>query len=162
MAEVREVMGEAPEETALRILVVEDEVLIALELECLLEDLGHVSIGVAGSSADAIALGRTASPDVALVDIHLVDGPTGVEVARQLSRDPHITVVFMSANAKRIPPDFAGALGVIVKPYSERAVAGALAYVAQCRAGRPPSADALDGFHLAPALGGGAWTGGTP
>ena len=68
---------------AKRILVVEDEVLIALELECLLEDLGHVSVGVAGSSADAIALGRTALPDVALVDIHLIDGPTGVEVARQ-------------------------------------------------------------------------------
>ncbi|MDF9863581.1 CheY-like chemotaxis protein [Methylorubrum pseudosasae] len=102
-------------EGPLRILVVEDEVLIALELECLLEDLGHVSVGVAGSSADAIALGRTALPDVALVDIHLIDGPTGVEVARQLSRDPRVTVVFMTANAKRIPPDFAGALGVIAK-----------------------------------------------
>ena len=103
-------------ETPLRILVVEDEVLIALELECLLEDLGHVSVGVAGNAADAVSLGRSTAPDLALVDIHLVDGPTGVEVARQLSADPRITVVFMTANAKRIPPDFAGALGVIVKP----------------------------------------------
>lgn len=148
-------------EAPLRILVVEDEVLIALELECLLEDLGHVSVGVAGCAADAIALGRTARPDVALVDIHLVDGPTGVEVARQLSRDPHITVVFMTANAKRIPPDFAGALGVIAKPYSERAVAGVLDYVAQRRAGRTPSVATLDGFQPAPDAGGGPWTGGS-
>ncbi len=162
MAEMREVPGEARREAPLRILVVEDEVLIALELECLLEDLGHVSVGVAGCSADAIALGRTAQPDVALVDIHLIDGPTGVEVARQLSQDPRVTVVFMTANAKRIPPDFAGALGVIAKPYSERAVAGALDYVAQRRAGHPPSAETLDGFHLAPAAGGGDWTGGAP
>ncbi|MEH3116544.1 MAG: response regulator [Methylorubrum populi] len=152
MSEVRE--------GPLRILVVEDEVLIALELECLLEDLGHVSVGVAGCSTDAIALGRSTAPDVALVDIHLVDGPTGVEVARQLSADPRTTVLFMTANAKRIPPDFAGALGVIAKPYSERAVASALAYVARCRAGRPPSAETLDGFRLSPAAGGGEWAGG--
>lgn len=147
-------------DASLRILVVEDEVLIALELECLLEDLGHVSVGVAGCSAEAIALGRRTAPDVALVDIHLVDGPTGVEVARQLSADPRTTVVFMTANAKRIPPDFAGALGVIAKPYSERVVANALDYVAQRRAGRTPPADTLDGFLLASAAGSEARAGG--
>lgn len=143
----------------LRILVVEDEVLIALELEYLLEDLGHVSVGVAVSSAEAVALARRAAPDLALVDIHLADGPTGVEVARQLGGDPSITVVFMTANAKRIPPDFAGALGVIAKPYSERAVASALDYVTRRRAGQAPSHDALDGFELA---GPGVATGGGP
>lgn len=134
---------------ALRILVVEDEALIALELECLLADLGHVIVGVAASSSEAIALGRAAAPDVALVDIHLVDGPTGVAVARALSSDPRTSVVFMTANAKRIPGDFAGAIGVIAKPYSERAVAGTLDYVAACRAGHPPEATP-DGFQPAP------------
>ncbi|WP_336489859.1 response regulator [Methylobacterium nigriterrae] len=137
-------------ESALRILVVEDEALIALELEYLLDDLGHVTVGVAASSSEAIALGASTAPDVALVDIHLVDGPTGVEVARALSADPRTTVLFMTANSKRIPDDFAGALGVIAKPYSERVVATALAYVAECRAGRRPIFDAPDGFSLAP------------
>lgn len=133
----------------LRILVVEDEALIALELECLLGDLGHVTVGVAGSSAEAIALARSTTPDVALVDVHLVDGPTGVEVARALSADPRMTVVFMTANAKRIPDDFAGALGVIAKPYSERVVASTLDYVACRRSGHaPPSCP--DGFSPAP------------
>ena len=135
---------------ALRILVVEDEALIALELEFLLDDLGYVTVGVAASSAEAIALGRATAPDVALVDVHLVDGPTGVDVARALSADPRTTVVFMTANAKRIPDDFAGAFGVIAKPYSERAVASTLDYVAGCRAGRVPAPPCPDGFCRAP------------
>ncbi|MBE7199029.1 MAG: response regulator [Parafilimonas terrae] len=136
-------------EGALRILVVEDEALIALELECLLDDLGHVTVGVSGNSAEAIAMGLTTAPDVALVDIHLVDGPTGIEVARALSADRRTTVVFMTANAKRIPPDFAGAVGVIAKPYSERVVASTLDYVADLRAGRDGPA-CPDGFSPAP------------
>lgn len=157
MPEVSPAVSPAPGE-ALRILVVEDEVLIALELECLLEDLGHVSVGVAGASAEAIALGRRTAPDVALVDIHLIDGPTGVEVARALSADPRTTVLFMTANAKRIPPDFAGAVGVIAKPYSERTVASALDYVVRHRSGQGagdgPPAETLDGFRLAPGAAG--------
>lgn len=137
-------------QAALRILVVEDEALIALELECLLDDLGHVTVGIAGTSAEAIAMGLATAPDVALVDIHLVDGPTGIDVARALAADPRTTVVFMTANAKRIPADFAGAFGVIAKPYSERVVASTLDYVAGCRAGQSPRPDAPDGFSLAP------------
>ncbi|MCJ2008723.1 response regulator [Methylobacterium sp. E-041] len=135
---------------ALRILVVEDEALIALELEFLLDDLGYVTVGIAASSTEAIALGQSTAPDIALVDIHLVDGPTGVDVARALSADPRTTVVFMTANAKRIPDDFAGAFGVISKPYSERVVASTLDYVAGCRAGRVPAPPCPDGFFRAP------------
>ncbi|MCJ2088274.1 response regulator [Methylobacterium sp. E-005] len=142
-------MGTGTADATLRILVVEDEALIALELECLLDDLGHVTVGIAGTSAEAIALGRATAPDVAFVDIHLVDGPTGIEVARALSEDRRITVVFMTANAKRIPPDFAGAIGVIAKPYSERVVASTLHYVADRRAGGGAAA-CPDGFLAAP------------
>ena len=141
--------GNAAADIALRILVVEDEALIALELECLLDDLGHITVGVAGNAAEAIALGRSTAPDVALVDVHLVDGPTGIEVARALSEDRRTTVVFMTANAKRIPQDFAGAIGVIAKPYSERVVASTLDYVADRRAGRGETA-CPDGFLPAP------------
>jgi len=115
-------------EKTLRILIVEDEILIGLELESLLQDLGHEVLGVASSSSEAIALGNDLRPDLAFVDIHLVDGPTGVDVARRLA-EQGVTVLFMTANAKRIPEDFAGAKGVIAKPYTERGVRQALAYV---------------------------------
>jgi two-component system, response regulator PdtaR len=114
---------------SLRILVVEDEILIALELESLLQDVGHEVVGIAASSKDALALGKELSPDLAFVDIHLADGPTGIDVSRHFSDELGITVLFMTANAKRIPEDFAGARGVIAKPYTERGVREALAYV---------------------------------
>ena len=127
-------------EKRLRILVVEDEILIALELESLLQDLGHEVVGIATSSADALALGQELKPDLAFVDIHLADGPTGVDVARQLAARQGVTVLFMTANAKRIPEDFGGAWGVIAKPYTERGVREALTYV---MAGQPrPSQEA--------------------
>lgn len=115
---------------SLRILIVEDEFLIALELESLLQDAGHDVVGIAASSEEAVALGRELSPDLAFVDIHLADGLTGIDVARSLTDQHHVAVLFMTANAKRIPEDFAGARGVIAKPYTERGVKEALAYVA--------------------------------
>jgi len=116
-------------EKPLRILIVEDEILIALELESLLQDLGHEVVGMAASSEEALSLGQKLRPDLAFVDVHLADGPTGVDVARSLSANHQVTVLFMTANAKRIPEDFAGAWGVIAKPYTERGVREALSYV---------------------------------
>jgi two-component system, response regulator PdtaR len=140
--------GPAPA-AGLRVLIVEDEVLIALELESLLADAGHEIVGIADCAEAAITLGRDHCPDLALVDLHLTDGPTGIEVARRLSRAPATTVIFMTANAKRIPQDFAGAAGVIAKPYSARLVRGALRFVAERRSGAPPVAPP-DGMQLAP------------
>ncbi|MEZ0169520.1 response regulator [Microvirga sp. TS319] len=113
----------------LRILIVEDEFLIALELESLLQDQGHDVVGIAATSDHAMALGQQFAPDLAFVDIHLADGLTGIDVARKLSDQHQVTVLFMTANAKRIPEDCAGARGVIAKPYTERGVKEALAYV---------------------------------
>jgi DNA-binding response OmpR family regulator len=113
----------------LRILVVEDEILIALELESLLQDAGHDVVGIAACHEDALTIARELSPDLAFVDIHLADGPTGVDVSRRLTGELGVTVLFMTANTKRIPHDCAGACGVIAKPYTERGVREALAYV---------------------------------
>jgi CheY-like chemotaxis protein len=122
----------------LRILVVEDEMLIALELENLLQEMGHDVVALAAFSAEAVAQGQDLRPDLAFVDIHLADGPTGVDVARRLSA-LGVTVLFMTANAKRIPEDCAGAQGVISKPYTERGVRQALAYVMAKEAGPSPA-----------------------
>ena len=119
---------------SLRILIVEDEILIALELESLLQDAGHEVVGMAASSQDAVALGQRLGPDLAFVDIHLTDGPTGIDVARRLG-DQGVAVLFMTANAKRIPDGFTEAHGVIAKPYTERGVRQALDYVLASREG---------------------------
>lgn len=117
---------------ALEVLIVEDEMLLAIELEHLVEEVGCRPLGLAMSSDEAVAMAESMHPDLALVDVHLSDGPTGVEVARKISRDCGGVALFMTANVKRLPDDYAGACGVIGKPYSEHGVKTALSYLTYC------------------------------
>ena len=78
-----------------KVLVVEDEIFVAIEFENLLYDLGHQPVGIAADSRKALALAEQA--ELAFVDINLVDGPTGIEVGKALA-DLGVTVVYMTAN----------------------------------------------------------------
>lgn len=133
----------------LRILLVEDEALLALQLEMLIADLGHEPVGHAMGSRDAIELFRLTQPDVALVDIHLLDGPTGVDVARTMRNEADVLVMFITANAQRIPGDFAGATGAIEKPYTAHGFTAALRFIEQLVRGGPV-ANQPPGVTLAP------------
>ncbi|ADG12292.1 response regulator [Caulobacter segnis] len=136
---------------ALEVLIVEDEMLLAIELEHLIEEVGCHPLGCAMSSEEAVTLAQQLHPDLALVDVHLSDGPTGVDVARKISQDCGGVALFMTANVKRLPEDFAGACGVIGKPYSEHGVKTALSYLNHClREGHAPG-PAPVGLTLAPA-----------
>lgn len=136
----------------LSVLIVEDEILLATELGFMVREVGCTDVGHAMSSGEAIRLARSLTPDIALVDVHLADGPTGVDAARSISSDPGGLVLFMTANVKRLPQDFAGACGVIGKPYSEIAVKRALCYLQAClKNGQAPSAPPA-GLTLAPAF----------
>lgn len=116
---------------ALRVLIVEDEALVAAELEWLVVDAGHEPVGSAVAGDEAAALAAEVAPDLALVDVNLVDGPTGVQAARQLIT-AGVHVIFMTANPKQVPADFKGALGILAKPYTPAAVIQALAYALAC------------------------------
>lgn len=134
----------------LDVLIVEDEALLAEELGFLVREAGLRDVGHAMSSAEAVDLACRLTPDLALVDVHLKDGPTGVDAARLIVEDCGAVVLFMTANVKRLPEDFAGACGVIGKPYSEHAVKTALAYLEVCvRRGHAPGPPPL-GLVLAP------------
>lgn len=121
---------------SLRIFIVEDEILLQMELETYLEDAGHVVAGVATSSREAREAALAARPDLALVDIHLADGPTGTDVGKALV-EAGVPVVFLTANAARIPEDFSGAIGVIGKPYRQQSLRDALTFLV-CAVRRPP------------------------
>ncbi len=114
--------------------------LLALELQSEVEASGHDVIGIASDLAEAISLITRQRPEFAFVDIHLSDGPTGIEVGRRLA-SAGILYVFVSGNLKRIPEDFAGAIGAIEKPYTMNGLQNALSYVdAVLRGSPPPSA----------------------
>ena len=127
----------------MRTLIVEDEVLLALELESEVEAGGHEVIGVAGDMSEAIAIIDRETPQFAFVDIHLRDGPTGIAIGRHLTAKA-IPFIFVSGNLKRIPDDFAGAIGATEKPYTINGLQNALSYVAAIVSGEndvtpPPS-----------------------
>ncbi|MGV9006423.1 MAG: response regulator [Brevundimonas sp.] len=120
-----------------RILIIEDEALVAMELRFVLEDLGHEVVGTAADAKSARALAAETDIDLALVDIHLSDGPTGVALGRELGQDLGVTVLFMTANPGMVHDGVAGTVGVLSKPSDERAVQTAVDYALGRRAGRP-------------------------
>jgi AmiR/NasT family two-component response regulator len=138
--------------TAMRVLIVEDEFLLAMSLEDGIADAGHEVVGIATNRAEAVSKGLVAMPDLAFVDIHLADGPTGVETARALT-DAGIRVVFTSGNVRRIPEDFAGAVGAIEKPYTMTGLGNALDWLARLVEGTTGGVKAPPSLKLAPGRG---------
>ena len=131
---------------AARILIVEDEMLVAIELEALLEDLGHDPVGIV-PDLQAAELYFDEALDLALVDLNLRDGLTGPEIGKRLG-ERGVTVVFVTANPSLLGNGVAGAIGVITKPTDGQTVKAAVDYALGLREGRlvsPPPALRLFG-----------------
>jgi DNA-binding response OmpR family regulator len=109
-----------------RVLIVEDEILVAMELEETLNDLGHTVVGIAPDRRSFEAFADE-DIDVALVDLNLRDGETGVGIGRTLA-DRRAAVVFITANPTLIADGVAGTIGVLPKPASRKAVAEVVEY----------------------------------
>ncbi len=135
----------------MKILIVEDEALLAMELESEVEEAGHEIMGVAADSKQALSLIEKTSPQFAFVDIQLLDGPTGIDVGRHLA-SRSIPYVFVSGNLKRIPEDFAGALGAIEKPYTMNGLQNALEFIDTIVNGEHQSVTAPPSLVLSPNL----------
>jgi CheY-like chemotaxis protein len=111
-----------------RVLIVEDEYLVAADLEAGLQELGYVSAGIAQDLETALDLAQ-AGPDIALVDVHLRDGQTGPLIARRLVEEFAIKVLFVTANPRMVvDTDLPGVIGVISKPCAHYLIAAALEY----------------------------------
>ncbi len=123
----------------LRVLVIEDEALVALEIESFLMAAGHAVVGVAEDRASAAELVRQMQPrpDLALVDIRLARGASGLQVAADLSA-LGIAVLFVTGNC----PAERGqglAVGCLHKPFTEgELLASIAAAVAVLRGGSLP------------------------
>jgi response regulator of citrate/malate metabolism len=112
-----------------RIFIVEDEVLLALDLETIAEEVGFEIAGQAGRKSDAIVGIDKTRPDLCLVDVHLLDGPTGVDVARHAVENSNALVVFVTANRAALPADLVGAYGTVAKPYTVSGMRDALTHL---------------------------------
>lgn len=120
-----------------RILIIEDEALVAMELRFVLEDLGYEVADVCATAKTALDTVRETDVDLALVDIHLSDGATGIELGRRLGQEMGVSVLFMTANPGMVREGVAGTIGVLSKPTDERAVQTAVEYALRRRQGEP-------------------------
>jgi DNA-binding response OmpR family regulator len=111
-----------------RVLVVEDEIFVAAEIEHVVEEMGFVPVGIAADQRSALALADAA--DIALVDLNLQDGPTGINIGRTLADEHGTTVLFITANPAQLGNGVPGTLGVITKPVSDSELRAVLAYAA--------------------------------
>lgn len=117
-----------------RILIVEDEALVAMELGMVLEDLGHMIVAFATDSRMALAEAERHKVDLALVDMHLSDGPTGGALGRALAR-MGVDVLFVTGNPDMVDVYEERAVGVLAKPTDDAAVSGAVQYCLARREG---------------------------
>lgn len=99
----------------INVLIVEDEFLIALDMEAALQDAGYTVCGIASTRAEALNRARAHRPDIALVDLHLADGVTGPSIGADLV-EQGTRVVFVTANPALVAGRLDGALGVVSKP----------------------------------------------
>ncbi|WP_431271461.1 response regulator [Dankookia sp. P2] len=136
----------------MRILVVEDEALIALVLVEILAEDGHEVLGPAATAEQALALCEDAPPQLALLDITLQGGGSGVEVARALHRRWGVPTIFASSQICEARRARDVALGCIQKPYAVetvlRSIDAARAVMGGDRPASPPR-----GFEMYAATG---------
>jgi CheY-like chemotaxis protein len=103
-----------------KILIVEDEVIVSLDIQTILKDMGIVVTGVAHTVDQALASITTERPHLVLLDISLNGEFEGVELARTIDRRWGLPVVFISGHLSDQAVkglDELNALGYIVKPF---------------------------------------------
>jgi CheY-like chemotaxis protein len=98
---VEEAGRELAAEIATDVLIIEDETFIAMDLEGLVQSLGHRVIGVARTHTEALALGKTSRPGLILADIQLADGSSGLDAVNDLLRVFEVPVIFITAYPER-------------------------------------------------------------
>ncbi|GGL69207.1 response regulator [Wenxinia marina] len=128
-AQLQEIaVNEMSESVSGRVMIIEDEAIIAMDLQATVQELGHDVTGIARTRKEAVALAKTTTPDLILADIQLADNSSGIEAVKDILADhPEIPVVFITAFPERLltgerpEPAF-----LITKPYVEAQVRSAV------------------------------------
>ncbi len=118
---------EIAEQVATQVLIIEDEPIIALDIEGILQDLGHEPIGIARTHTEAIELAAARNPGLVLADIQLADGSSGLDAVNEILTRIDVPVIFITAYPERLltgekpEPAF-----LITKPFQPDAVKAAI------------------------------------
>ncbi len=105
-----------------KVLVVEDNFIIQMFLEEIISGMGHEILASTDNGREALAMSKTLSPDVIMLDIGLSGGLNGIELADIINEKYKIPFVFLTGNSDRITLEKAkstGPLHIITKPIDE-------------------------------------------
>jgi CheY-like chemotaxis protein len=154
--EVRQILGESTEgvralisqaqreiekELATNVLIIEDEPVIAADIEALVRDLGHDITAIATTRKEAVAAVKLHKPGLVLADIQLADGSSGVDAVNDILKGNDIPVIFITAFPERLltgekpEPAF-----LITKPFQPETVKAAIGQALFFHVERPVAA----------------------
>ena len=110
-----------------KVLIIEDEAIIAMDLHGIITDMGHAVTGIGRTRDGAVDLGRKEAPDLILADIQLADHSSGIDAVNAILGEITVPVIFVTAFPERLltgerpEPAF-----VITKPFSEEQIRSAV------------------------------------
>ncbi|WP_448659959.1 response regulator [Sphingomonas sp. CJ99] len=124
---VADALSEIERQTRARVLIIEDEPIIAMDLETIVRDLGHEVTGVAVTRDEAVALALEDRPGLVLADIQLADDSSGIDAVKDILGEFNVPVIFITAFPERLltgerpEPTF-----LITKPFQRSTVKAAI------------------------------------
>ena len=89
-------------QVATEIMIIEDEPLIAMDIEDMVRGLGHTVTGIARTHSEAVELYHRTSPRMVLADIQLADGSSGIDAVNDILKNSTIPVIFITAFPERL------------------------------------------------------------
>lgn len=122
-----EAVGDIDRESRTSVLIIEDEPLIAMELEAIVRALGHDVAGIATTHEDAVAAFQETDAGLVLADIQLADGSSGIDAVQDILAIAPVPTIFITAfperllTGNRVEPTF-----LISKPFRENTVRAAI------------------------------------
>jgi CheY-like chemotaxis protein len=125
---VSEALAEIERQTRAEVLIIEDEPIIAMDIETIVRDLGHSVTGVAVTRDEAVAQALARRPGLVLADIQLADDSSGIDAVKDILREFQVPVIFITAFPERLltgerpEPTF-----LITKPFQRSTVKAAIA-----------------------------------
>lgn len=131
-----------------KILIAEDDLMIADMVEDTLTGSGYEVCGIARTVGEAVALGRLHRPDCAIIDLRLADGGFGTEIAAQLGKLGRLGILYATGNVSHVMLTAADGDACIAKPYRPKDLLRALAIVAGMVAGSSPAPPFPHGFQV--------------
>jgi DNA-directed RNA polymerase specialized sigma24 family protein len=99
---IAQASSEISRQVATDVLIIEDEPLIAMDIEEMVESLGHRVVGTARTHAEATALFNKARPKMVLADIQLADGSSGIDAVNEILSSTSVPVIFITAFPERL------------------------------------------------------------